>query len=69
MQQRKQKGCLSAEQKLLILEHLQHSGSLKHTRKALKELERCIGEHVLRLESVVGSENWVLRLLIQKLSI
>jgi len=69
LQRRREMGCLSKELKLLVLEQLKSSGSMEYTCRTLRRLQTQIEAEVRRLEVVTGRKNWVLRLLLQKLTI
>jgi hypothetical protein len=71
MEQRRETGkhCLSEAQKGLVLQHFKDSRSVEYTRDTLKVLEGRIEASIGRLEGLTGTENWVLRLCMQKLSV
>ena len=60
---------MSKEQKLLVLDQLEKSGSLEYTRHTLKRLQGQIEAQIGKIEQSTDCKNWVLRLLLQKLSI
>jgi hypothetical protein len=60
---------MSKELKLLVLEHLERSGSFEYTRQTLKRLQGQIEARIGKIEQSTECKNWVLRLLLQKLSI
>ena len=60
---------MSKALKSLVLEHLEVSGSLEYTRQTLRRLQEQVQAQIGKLEMVSGCENWVLKLLMQKLGI
>ncbi|EDU48658.1 geranylgeranyl pyrophosphate synthetase [Pyrenophora tritici-repentis Pt-1C-BFP] len=69
IQRRRDAGCLSYEQKLLVLEQLDCAGSMTYTRETLKRLQGEVHKDVKKIEDMTGKENWILRALLQKLKI
>jgi geranylgeranyl pyrophosphate synthase len=60
---------MSIELKSLVLEQLEKSGSLAYTRQTLQRLQREIEVYIDKIEQSTDCENWILRLLLQKLSL
>ncbi|PQE07883.1 geranylgeranyl pyrophosphate synthase protein [Rutstroemia sp. NJR-2017a WRK4] len=60
---------LSPEHKQLALKHLKETGSLEYTRKTMLSLQEQINVEIGGLEARIGSNNWVMRLLLHKLGI
>ncbi|KAJ5094984.1 geranylgeranyl pyrophosphate synthase [Penicillium argentinense] len=58
---------LSVPHKKIVLDKLHKEGSMKHTVQTLKWLEADIQKELKHVEKESGCENWVMRLLIQKL--
>jgi ophiobolin F synthase len=69
LQRRRDVGCLSFEQKKLVLRQLDCAGSMTYTRETLKRLEGEVYEGVKRVEGATKMENWILRALLQKLEV
>lgn len=55
--------------KRLVLQSLEAEGSLEYTLETLKDLERQVYTSVAQLEAQFGKTNWVLRMILQKLSV
>jgi len=62
-------GHLSKEQKVLVLEALDKSGSFEYTRNTMKRLFVHIEEKIERLEEETGLKNYILRLLVKRLQV
>ncbi|KAI4940773.1 hypothetical protein J4E91_011217 [Alternaria rosae] len=69
LQQGRDVGCLSDEQKRLVLEELDRLGSMMHTRKTLTRLQSQIYDGLKGIEDATGRENWILRALLQRLEV
>lgn len=69
LRQRRDVGCLSDEQKWLVLEQLDRVGSMVYTQDTLKRMQGQIYDRVKRIESHTGRENWILRALLQRLEV
>jgi geranylgeranyl pyrophosphate synthase len=69
MQQRRDKGRMTVQQKRLVLKCLEEGGSLGYTRDKLRVLHRQCTMEIARLEEMMGTKNWVLRLCLQKLAV
>jgi geranylgeranyl pyrophosphate synthase len=69
LRQRRDVGCLSDEQKWLVLEQLDRVGSMVYTQDTLKRMQGQIYDRVKRIESRTGRENWILRALLQRLEV
>jgi ophiobolin F synthase len=69
LQRRRDVGCLSYEQKMLVLKQLDCVGSMAYTREMLKWLEGEVYEVVNKIEGATKMENWILRALLLKLEI
>lgn len=67
LEQRRDRGRMSAPLKGLLLDHLKRAGSLEYTIGKLRGLERQITGEIGRLEALTGRKNWVLRLCMQRL--
>jgi hypothetical protein len=57
------------EHKHLVLEELERSASMEYTRIVLRKLEKEIDTSVEALEALTGCKNWILRLLLFKISL
>ena len=68
-ERRHQNGGMPLETKNLVVKMMQDSGSLVYVKKVLKELEEAIQVEITTIERSAGEENFVLRLLIEKLRI
>lgn len=60
---------LSIPHKKTILAQLDRHGSMRYTLRVLRELEKIIRTELNRIEQDTKCENWVMRLLIQKLAV
>jgi ophiobolin F synthase len=69
LQQRHDVGCLTDEQKRLVLEQLDRAGSMVYTRQKLKHLQTQIYDDLKGIEDATRRENWILRALLQKLEV
>lgn len=69
LQRRRNVGSLTDEQKRLVLKQLEHAGSMAYTQETLKRLQGQIYAGVEKLEKTLARENWILRLLLQKLEV
>jgi hypothetical protein len=69
LQERKDKGGLSLPLKKCVLEELERTRGTDYTRTKLEDLHHKVKEEVKRLEAITGRENWILRLLIDKLKV
>jgi len=69
LQQRRDDSGLSSPLKLLVLEELEHLGSMSYTRKVLGQLQCQIQRENRTLENSFGCENWIMRMFLQKLQI
>lgn len=69
LQRRRNVGSLTDEQKRLVLKQLEHAGSIAYTQETLKRLQGQIYAGVEKLEKTLARENWILRLLLQKLEV
>jgi geranylgeranyl pyrophosphate synthase len=69
MQQRRDTGRMTMQQKELVLNCMKEAGSLDYTRERLRGLERQCTAEIGRLEGLTGKKNWVLRLCMHKLAI
>lgn len=69
LQRRKDEGGLDRPLKRLVLGSLEATGSLEYTLETLKDLERQIYISVAQLEAQFGTTNWVLRMILQNLSV
>ncbi|KAJ5116916.1 Variediene synthase [Penicillium angulare] len=58
---------LSVPQKKIALDLLNKEGSMEHTLQTLKKLEVDIRKELDHVEKVSGCENWVMKLLVEKL--
>lgn len=66
---RQENSAMSMGIKSLVLEQRGKSGSLAYTRQTLERLQREIEMYVDKIEQSTECENWILRLLLQKLSL
>jgi hypothetical protein len=66
LQERRCKGSMAFETKQIMLEMMKESGSLAYTLDILKKLETLLDVEIEKLEEVMGSQNFVLRLLVEK---
>lgn len=62
-------GSMCVEMKDLVLKMLRDGGSLEYVRQVLEELEDAIDAEIRRVEEVVGEENFVMRLLVERLRV
>jgi len=69
LQQGRDVGCLSDEQKRHVLEQLDRLGSMVYTRKTLMRLQCQIYDGLKGIEDATGMENWVMRALLQRLEV
>lgn len=70
LQERRHNGSgMCVEMKSLVLEMLRDAGSLEYVRQVLKELEDAIDAEIRRVEEIVGEENFVFRLLVERLKV
>jgi geranylgeranyl pyrophosphate synthase len=69
LRQRRDVGCLSDEQKWLVLEQLDRLGSMVYAQDTLKRMQGQVYDRVKRIESRTGRENWILRALLQRLEV
>ena len=60
---------MSKEMKLYALELLEKSGSLEYTKETLRRLQTQIEAQIRKIEKITNTENWILRLLVHKLSL
>lgn len=66
---RRKGGKLTSEMKEIALHILEDSGALKRTEDAVVELHVKINEQLDKVEDLACQRNWVLRLLLQKISL
>jgi geranylgeranyl pyrophosphate synthase len=69
LRQRQASEGLSNANKVLILIELEEAGSLRYTKGVLQRIQEQVSGRLERLECDTGSENWILRALLQKLEI
>ncbi|KAF2202999.1 geranylgeranyl pyrophosphate synthase [Delitschia confertaspora ATCC 74209] len=69
LQRRRDQGYLSREHKFLVLEDLEWSGSLEYSLETLKRLQVQIENDIDKLDAETGRESWVMKALVQKLSV
>jgi ophiobolin F synthase len=69
LQRRRDRGCLSYEQKTLVLKQLDYLGSKTYTHETLKRLEGEVSRGLERIEGITNIENWILRALLQRLEV
>lgn len=69
LRSRQETGSMSKEMKLHALELLEKSGSLEYTKETLRRLQTQIEAQIRKIEKITNTENWILRLLVHKLSL
>lgn len=69
LQERRAAGKLTFEFKQVILEHLYRTQSLEYTKTAIFTLPGEINHEISRVEEELGTENPILRALLNRLSI
>ncbi|KFY63027.1 hypothetical protein V496_04299 [Pseudogymnoascus sp. VKM F-4515 (FW-2607)] len=70
MQERRHNGSgMSIEMKGLVLEMLRVAGSPEYVKGVIRKLEDAIDTEIRRIEGVVGEENYVKRLLLERLRV
>jgi ophiobolin F synthase len=67
LQERRCTGSMRFETKQMVLEIMDECGSLKYTREVLRKSEQIVDKEIERLEQIMGSPNFVMRLLVEKL--
>ncbi|GAB7325549.1 hypothetical protein MBLNU13_g09550t2 [Cladosporium sp. NU13] len=67
LQERRRVGSMPFETKKLILEIMEECGSLEYTREILRRSEQLVDKEIGRLEQLMESPNFVMRLLVEKL--
>lgn len=69
LQEHRTAGKLSAELKRVLLEHMRTTGSLEYTEVCLETLREEINNELLAIERAYGAENYILRLLLERLRV
>ncbi|KAK2760326.1 hypothetical protein FQN54_002394 [Arachnomyces sp. PD_36] len=69
LQERRMKGEMPVESKKKVVDMMRRMGSLDYVRGVIGELEEAIEGEIRAVEEVVGGENYVMRLLLERLRI
>ena len=69
LQERRAVGKLSLEQKQLVLDHMNRTKSLEYTKTCLDILFNEIKQEVRAVETAFGTENPILKLLLEKVRV
>ena len=69
LQERRTAGKLSAELKLVLLEHMRTTGSLEYTRVCLEALHEEINSELRAAEKAYGAETYISRFLLERLGV
>ena len=69
LQERRAAGKLTFELKQVVLEQLKRTNSLEYTKMTIKALQDEIDKELEEVERVSGMENYILRLLVERLRV
>lgn len=69
LQERRVAGKLSFELKQMVLECLHRSKSLEHTKRALHALQSAIDNEIKRVETLSGVENFIMKLMMDRMQV